>query len=114
VCFRKLRRCRSIREAALRSHRGTEFSLDLRDDVTGFGCLECFVDYLLSSLSYARSQCQQETRESSFGLLAFQRLELAEARFNDLTTGGQALSWPQLSCLVSHKTRQVLVEQDAQ
>ena len=42
------------------------------------------MDDLLSSLCHARSQCQEQARESSLGLIAFHRLELAKARFDHL------------------------------
>jgi hypothetical protein len=52
-----------------------------------FGFPESFMDYLLSSLRNACSQCQEQACESPLGLLAFQRLELAEARLDDLAAG---------------------------
>ena len=54
------------------------------------------MDNLLSSLRNACGQCQEQACEPPLGLLAFQRLELAEARFDHLTAGRQSLTPTQL------------------
>src|SRR3974377_475888 len=83
-------------------------ALDPCDDVSGFGLLEGLMDNLLSPLRNACGQCQEQACEPPLGLLAFQRLELAEARFDHLTAGWQSLSPTQLLRLGCDELRQVL------
>ena len=68
------------------------------------------MDNLLSSLSDACGQCQEQARESSFGLLAFHQLKFAEARLDYLTAGRQSLSPTQRLRLSGDKIRQVLAQ----
>ena len=68
------------------------------------------MDDLLSSLCHARSQCQEQARESSLGLIAFDRLELAEGRFDHLAGTGNSLPRFQRLRLPSDEFREVVAQ----
>ena len=68
------------------------------------------MDDLLSSLGHARSQCQEQARESSLGLIALDRFKLAERRFDHFAGTGKSLPRFQGLRLPSDEFRQIVAK----